>query len=213
MRGSNVGTKRHEIRMMGGDRLIRTRSAFSAALLAGALFAAPASAQTLDLSDLPPEARLPGMKLNFQAVVAGTHVFRCVQTDVVGQYAWYLIRSAGTLTDAKDAPIGETEIGYSGAPSIRTEAKWSDANGASINSSEVRQGSIPGAPDLQWRCYHVQAVMGAGPLARTTYVLRITPWKVLPYSSPCDQGRANQQVSSPFQATDLFTFGVLPPPD
>ena len=53
--------------MMGGGRLTRTRSAFSAALLAGALFAAPASAQTLDLSDLPPEARLPGMKLNFQA--------------------------------------------------------------------------------------------------------------------------------------------------
>jgi len=183
------------------------------ALMAGALWSLPAHAQSLGLSDLPPEARLPGMKLNFSAMVAGVHIVKCVPTDVAGQFGWYLVRSTGALSDAGNAPLGETAIDYSGAPIIHTRAVWRDASGASIASFDIRQGLIPGAPDLQWRRYHVQSTTGVGALASTTYVVRISAWKVLPDTAPCNKDHAGEQVSSPFQATDLFTSGVLPPPD
>jgi len=185
----------------------------TAALIVGALLAVPVHARSLGLSDLPPEARLPGMKLNFAAMVVGTHTFKCSQTDVAGQFGWYLVRSTGSLSNAKNAPLGETAIDYSGAPIIHTQAVWQDASGATIVSSDTRQGAIPGAPDLQWRRYHILSTTGAGALANTTYVVRISAWKVLPYSAPCNKGHAGEQVSSSFQAIDLFTFGVLPPPD
>ena len=184
-----------------------------AATLAACSGAATVRAQTIDLSDLPPEARLPGMKLKLEASVVGTHLFKCVGTDVGGQYAWYLTRSAGSEFDPANAPIGETEISYSGVPIVRAEAVWRDANGGSIAAAEFRDGGVPGAPDLQWRRFHVRSTTGAGPLAGTSYVIRIAAWKVLPYSTPCDKAHAGEQTTAPFKATDLFTYGVLPPPD
>ena len=184
-----------------------------AAALAACAGAQTARAQTIDFSGLPPEARLPGMKLTLQAPVVGTHLFKCAGTDVVGQYAWYLTRSAGSLLDAADAPIGETEIRYSGAPIVRAEAVWRDANGGSIAATEFRDGGVPGAPDLQWRRFRIRSTTGAGPLTGSSYVIRIAAWRVLPYSTPCDKAHVGDETTAPFTATDLFTYGVLPPPD
>lgn len=184
-----------------------------AAALAACVGSATVRAQTIDLLDLPPDARLPGMKLKLQASVVGTHLFKCVGTDVVGQYAWYLTRSAGSLFDAANAPIGETEISYSGVPIVRAEAVWRDANGGSIAAAEFRDGGVLGAPNLQWRRFRIRSTTGAGPLAGTGYVIRIAAWRVLPYSTPCDKARAGDQTTAPFKATDLFIYGVLPPPD
>jgi hypothetical protein len=194
----------------------RVRSATGLALAAALAACAGAQtvrAQTIDLSGLPPEARLPGMKLKLQAPVVGTHLFKCVGTDVVGQYAWYLTRSAGSLFDAAHAPIGETEISYSGVPIVRAEAVWRDANGGSIAAAEFRDGGVPGAPDLQWRRFRIRSTTGAGPFAGTRSVIRIAAWRVLPYSTPCDKAHVGHETTASFKATDLFTDGDLPPPD
>jgi len=194
----------------------RVRSATGLALAAALAACAGGQsvrAQTIDLSGLPPEARLPGMKLKLQVPVVGTHLFKCVGTDVVGQYAWYLTRSAGSLLDAAHAPIGETEISYSGVPIVRAEAVWRDANGGSIAAAEFHDGGVRGAPDLQWRRFHILSTTGAGPLAGTSYVIRIAAWRVLPYSTPCDKAHVGDETTASFKATDLFTDGVLPPPD
>ena len=175
--------------------------------------AAVAWTQTIDLSGLPPEARLPGMALRLQASIAGIHLFRCVSTDVVGQYGWRLARSAGSLTDQAGAPIGETEITYSGAPVVRAEAVWRDAQGGAIAAIGDRIGAVPGAPDLQWRRFRVRSTTGAGPLAGTRYVIRVAAWRILPYATPCDKAHAGDQATAPFHATDWFTDDVLPPPD
>jgi hypothetical protein len=184
-----------------------------AAALAACAGAQTVRAQTIDLSGLPPEARLPGMKPKLQASVVGTHLFKCVGTDVVGRYAWYLTRSAGSLFDAANAPIGETEISYSGVPIVRAKAVWRDANGGSIAAAEFRDGGVPGAPDLQWRRFHILSTTGAGPLAGTSYVIRIAAWRVLPYSTPCDKAHVGDETTASFTATDLFIYGVLPAPD
>ena len=95
------------------------------------------------------------MKLKLQASVAGTRLFKCAGTDLVGQYAWYLLRSAGLLFDAANAPIGDAEISYSGVPIARADAVWRDATGGSVAAAEFRDGGVPGAPDLQWRRFCV----------------------------------------------------------
>jgi hypothetical protein len=202
----------------GGQAIARASVRSATGLALAAALAACAGAQTvraqaIDLSGLPPEAHLPGMKLKLQAPVVGTHLFKCVGTDLVGEYAWYLMRSAGSLLDAANASFGETEINYSGFPTVRAEAVWRDANGVSIAAADFRVGAIPGAPDLQWRRFHIQSTSGGGPLAGTTYVVRIAAWRVLPYTAPCDKEHAGDVTTAPFTATDLFTYGVLPPPD
>jgi hypothetical protein len=162
-------------------------------------------AQTIDLAGLPPEARLPGMKLKVQASVVGTHQFACAGTDVVGQYAWRLTRSAGSLFDAAHTPIGETDIRYAGVPIVRVEAVWRDADGGSIAAAEFRDGAVPGAPDLQWRRFRIRSATGAGSLAGTRYVIRIAAWRVLPFSIPCDRAHVGGETAASFKATDLFT--------
>jgi hypothetical protein len=183
------------------------RSAMGLALVALAICVGSEAvrAQTIDLAGLPPEARLPGMKLKLQAPVVGTHQFTCMGTDVVGQYAWRLTRSAGSLFDAANTPIGETEISYSGVPIVRAEAVWRDANGGSIAAAESRDGAIPGAPDLQWRRFRIRSATGAGRLAGTRYVIRIAAWRVLPYSISCERAHAGGETTASFKATDLFT--------
>ena len=176
------------------------------AVLAMLLTSLPARAQTYGLSDIPPGARPTDMTVYLQVTVSGTMNHVCVGTDVPGVMAWYLKRSEAKLFDSGKKPIGKALMQYSGIPRVRVEAIWEDAQGGKVVSAPAPsgRGALAANSDIGWQRYDVQSREGSGPIAKARSVIRITAWRNIPYSQPCDRSRAGSETESTFSATDLF---------
>jgi hypothetical protein len=164
----------------------------------------PARGQPYGLSDLPPDARPSDLSSYLEASVTGTLFYVCRSTDVKGRFAWYLRASGAALFDARKNEIGRSNFKYSGIPRIRIEATWEDVKGGTVVAKATGRGTLSANPAMEWRRFDVASRSGEGQLTEAKAAIRISAWKTIPYSEPCDRSRAGAEVRSPFTGTDVF---------
>jgi hypothetical protein len=160
-------------------------------ILAAALFAAAAHAQTMDV---PAAVQVPaGQKAAMTWTGTGMLTYECrAKADNAATFEWAFAGPDAKLADAKSmAPMGK----YYGGPT------WETHDGAKVTGKQVAvapaaAGSIP--------FQLVKAEGGTGALKDVTYIQRVNTRGGVAPSMPCDATMKGNKTTVPYSADYVF---------
>jgi len=196
MRATNGAQERTELAARAALALQRYRqevrmTRLFLALTVAVALAAPASAQTPAIADLPAAIKPAGLASYLEVPATGVQIYTCTRNDA-GAFAWTFKAPEAELFDAQKKPIGK----HYGGPT------WEGNDGGKVVGAVKANAPAPGGNAIPWLLLDIKSSEGSGAFTPAKGILRVATTGGTAPTQGCDQAGIESRV--PYTAVYLF---------